>query len=196
MLAGKILGNRVMGAKKVYDILSGVWRCQNPWFVKEIKPGLLQFNFRDKFDKERVLGGRPWTVKGSQLIIQNWPAMRTIDEISFDWSPFWLRLGGLPPGFHNLASAKELAPMFGRFIGFSSRNVKMVTLRTEMNVSKTVKAGFFLDRGKMGPLWIQGKYENLGRICYKCGVLGHEEEECVKTSWIRVMAEHSPEVQM
>jgi len=51
MLARKILGNRVMGAKKVYEVFSGVWRCHHPWHVKEIKPGLFQFNFRDKFDK-------------------------------------------------------------------------------------------------------------------------------------------------
>lgn len=143
-LAGKILARYPTGAKRVFDIFSGIWRCKKPWSVKEIKPGILQFKFGCREDLERVFGGRPWMVKGSLMLLYQWPPFLTAEEIEFRWSPFWLRLVGLPPGFQNFASAKELAGMFGRFISCSVRQGHNMRIRVEIDTRKKFSPVFFL----------------------------------------------------
>lgn len=195
-LGGKILSEVFFGPRRVKDVFNGVWRCKKPWNVKEIKPGLLQFRFEDCGDLMKVMGGRPWTIKGYQLLLKRWPANLTEEELDFSVSPFWVRMGGLPPGFLNIGSARELAPMLGTFLGFSGRPGNDLKMRVDVNVEKALFSGFFLDRDNLPPLWIYCKYENLGRVCFKCGRLGHEEESCAKRKWVLVMASHSPEVKM
>lgn len=98
-------------------------------------------------------------------------------EISFSDSLFWVKLYGLPSRFLNLASAKELAGMFGRFSSFFESYGEVLMMKVEVDTLEALRAGFFLDRDKLHPLWIQAKYDNLGRMCHKCGVLDHKEEK-------------------
>ena len=111
--------------------------------VCESKPGILLFFFGEREDKARVLGGRPWTLKGAQLILQDWPAQLTIDEIQFDKSSFWVRLCALPPGYVNLVSAKEVTSMFVRFLGYSAGYDNVLRLKVEVDISKGLHACFF-----------------------------------------------------
>lgn len=196
LLAGKIISNKKWGwgAKRVFEVFAGVWRCKRDWFVKEIRPGIMQFQFESQEDANRVLGGRPWTFKGFLMVIVAWPALKTIEELDFSFSPFWIRLRGLPPGFLNEASAESVAPMFGRYLGYGGREENDMRLKVNVDVRKQVFPGFFLDREEMRPLWIQGRYEKLGKLCFQCGWLGHDEGECTKNDRAKVRVAHSPEV--
>ena len=159
-----------------------VWKCKRPWKIEEIKPGIYQLRFSLKEDGERILDGRPWICKGVQFLLQAWPEMMTIEEIVFDSSPFWIRMIGLPPGYLNERNGRQLATMVGRVVGFTGRDGSSRRLKVVVDINKPLKAGFFFDRPGMRPLWIQFKFEKLGRFCFKCGMLGHEHEECGRNS--------------
>ena len=94
ILAGKLLSTWPASAKRIHELFSVVWKCNKSWVVKELKPGLYQFRFRDKEDMEKIIARRPWTFKGSQMIFNPWPSYLTIKEITFEMSQFEVRFGG------------------------------------------------------------------------------------------------------
>ena len=88
ILGGKLLKRWPTRAKGTREVLEKIWRCQRPWKVKEVKTGFYEFRFSLKEDMEKVIRGRPWTVKGAQLILVPWPPDLLIEEINFKISPF------------------------------------------------------------------------------------------------------------
>lgn len=86
--------------------------------------------------------------------------------------------------------------MMGTFMGYSGRQGNKLKMTVDIEVVKPVFTGFFLDREGCLPLWIQCKFENLGRICFKYGRLEHSSESCRHRELVKVVASHSPEVDM
>lgn len=84
------------------------------WFVKEIKPGIMQFWFENN---EMQTGSWETTVDVQGLSDDRLALAHPEDGggTRFSFSPYWIRLRGLPSGFWNKASAERLAPMFGKF---------------------------------------------------------------------------------
>lgn len=54
--------------------------------------------------------------------------------------------------------------------------------RIELDVTKPILTGFFLERNGRKPTWIDLKYENLPNVCFKCGVLTHDTRSCKRLS--------------
>ncbi|KAF4402324.1 hypothetical protein G4B88_003245 [Cannabis sativa] len=70
----------------------------------------------------------------------------------------------------------DLPPGIEDAIGMSSRR-----FRATIDLNKPTFSGFFLRRQKLKDLWIQYKYERLPKLCFKCGLLTHDQSICFKT---------------
>ena len=58
---------------------------------------------------------------------------------------------------------------------------KFVRIRVDILLGKPFIPGLFLTRPNNIDSWIRLKYENLADMCYKCGMVGHEERSCTGT---------------
>lgn len=69
-------------------------------------------------------------------------------------------------------------------------------LKFEINLKKGIPPGFFLGQDELSPLWVQCRYCNLGKFCFKCGRIGHNESQCDKEKYLWVHSDQSHVVQM
>ena len=58
---------------------------------------------------------------------------------------------------------------------------KFVRIRVDILLGKPFIPGLFLTRPNNIDSWTGLKYENLADMCYKCGMVGHEERSCTGT---------------
>ncbi|KAF4383380.1 hypothetical protein G4B88_023954 [Cannabis sativa] len=114
-----------------------------------------------------------------------WPAWLTPSEVRFDKTPLWVNIESIPPFYWNLSNLKELASKFSPVhelpLGIKD-DVGLSTLRfrATIDLNKPIFSGFFLRRQKLKDLWIQNRYEQLPKLCFKCGILTHDQSVCFK----------------
>ncbi|KAM6566661.1 hypothetical protein CsatA_025789 [Cannabis sativa] len=186
VLVGKILSRYKLGKAAIQGSLKLSWSAISGWKWKEIEGGLIQFTFAKREDAMNVLARRPWFVCGALIVIMPWPAWLTPSEIRFDKTPLWVKIESIPPFYWNRSNLKEMAsrasPVHELPLGIEDA-VGMSTLRfrATIDLNTPIFSGFFLRRQKLKDLWIQYKYERLPKLCFKCGLLTHDQSICFKT---------------
>ncbi|XP_058185666.1 uncharacterized protein At4g02000-like [Rhododendron vialii] len=125
----------------------------------------------------------PWSVMGCLLILRKWEANRTLEELDFDFSPFWVQIQGLPFCFLNAKSGLKIAEALGEVIAVADpekerKLMKFIRVRVWVDITKPLKRGFFLRRPGEENLWVKFRYERLSNFCYSCGRVGHNFNEC------------------
>uniref|UniRef100_A0A803NH51 Reverse transcriptase domain-containing protein n=1 Tax=Cannabis sativa TaxID=3483 RepID=A0A803NH51_CANSA len=136
-------------------------------------------------DALNVLARRPWFVCGALMVLMPWPAWLTPSEIRFDKTPIWVSVDSIPPFYWNLSNLKEIAakasPVYELPNGVEDA-VGMSTLRfrATIDLNKPLFSGFFLRRQKLKDLWLQYRYDKLPKLCFKCGILTHDQSTCFK----------------
>ncbi|KAF4402863.1 hypothetical protein G4B88_010315 [Cannabis sativa] len=152
VLVGKILSRYKLGKAAIQGSLKLSWSAISGWKWKEIEGGLIQFTFAKREDAMNVLARRPC----------------------------------IPPFYWNRSNLKEMAsrasPVHELPLGIEDA-VGMSTLRfrATIDLNTPIFSGFFLRRQKLKDLWIQYKYERLPKLCFKCGLLTHDQSICFKT---------------
>lgn len=202
LFLARVCSDKPVGRGLIRDVIQQLWRSRAEWTVEEVRPGMFKMRFWDMNQLKFVLDKRPWAVKGNQMIIRRWPPELRLTEVNMDLCPFWVQGHGLPPKFQSEKMAKELAPLIGDFLqyhqGWGGRGGMgdYLRMQCEVDVSKPLMAGFFLNRGEGHMSWIQFKYERLANFCYKCGKIGHGQGDCKEIETAMVNSIHGPKVVM
>jgi len=70
-LVGKLGSVKKFNKEAFKALLSRIWRVDGRIFFKEIQETIWLFEFTEASDKQRVLGGRPWSYDRSLLVIND-----------------------------------------------------------------------------------------------------------------------------
>lgn len=54
-----------------------------------------------------------------------------------------------------------------------------IRARVEVNIRHPLFAGCWVPRRNLPRVWVFVKYEILQDLCFKCGIIGHEQKSCV-----------------
>ncbi|KAF4392058.1 hypothetical protein F8388_004387 [Cannabis sativa] len=185
ILLGKILSRYKLGKAAIQGSLKLSWNAIRGWKWKEIEGGIIQFTFANRNDALNVLSRRPWFVCGYLLIIMSWLAWLTPSEVRFDKTPLWVNVESIPPFYWNRSNLKQLAskasPVHELPMGIEDVvGLSTLRFRATIDLNKPIFSGFFLRRQKLKDLWIQYRYERLPKLCFKCGMLTHDQSICFK----------------
>lgn len=155
-----------------------------PLEVKRIIKNIFKFSFRHEVDANRAFHRRPWSCKGGHLILKKWSPDITWQEVDFSSSTFWVQVHGLPALWCTEDNLKRIGSRLGKVIEVDLAGEpggawkKFLRIRVDIHIEKPLIPGFFLPRPNNSDSWIGLKYEKLANVCYRCGVIGHEEKSC------------------
>ncbi|KAI8005809.1 hypothetical protein LOK49_LG07G01061 [Camellia lanceoleosa] len=185
-LVGKILAPKTLNKNAVLNIIQGAWKSRANLVISSWSHNIFLFQFTDHEDRRRVLMEAPWSVMGYLLVLQPLAPGKSVEEMDFKWSPFWIQVHGLPVAKLTRQNGEIIGRRIGNHIGVETLHDGLLLERSflrlmvEVDVSKPLPRGFILQHhgSQDKEVWVSYKYEKLSDFCYDCGRLGHDNSSC------------------
>ncbi|KAK4428724.1 hypothetical protein Salat_1172300 [Sesamum alatum] len=141
------------------------------------------FVFNHIVDLRHTLSLRPWTFDRNLLIIQPLSLGMAPEEVSLDWSPFFVRVHGIPYGLRSSDTARMIGSKIGRWE--DETNVQdsitwqdSLRIRICLDVTVPLKRALRVRVANRTLVVVHFTYERLPNFCYLCGRLGHIQRIC------------------
>ncbi|KAK3016308.1 hypothetical protein RJ639_007628 [Escallonia herrerae] len=183
-LLAKIISNKKVNAKAVQSIIFKAWNPNKGMKIQLMEENCFCITFNHDWDRTRVLESRPWSIMSSHMVVRDWPPDLTMKEINFNFSPFWIRICGLPPNQMTKANVSKIADNIGALleVDFTANGkiawCKYLRIRVKIDVPKPIQTGFYITKEGSQKAWVQLQYERLPDFCFSCGRLGHVGRNC------------------
>ena len=182
ILVGKLFTNKPFNVEAMQKTIQSIWKIREKISVRTVDTNLFVFQFYNASDKARVLEGCPWWFDNQLLLLQEVRSDQQPSEVSFNCSPFWVRLLDVPFGKRTERMAQEIGEALGGFIEFDNSDPlgweEFMRIKVMIDLNKPLRRGLKLGQMGGGRKWIDVKYERLSDFCYFCGRLGHVDRDC------------------
>ena len=182
-LFGRLLSDRHQNLRAVKNTLKAAWKMGSDLRIVEVGNNILQFKFGSKYQLEWVERSGPWNFDNNLLLLCRWRKGLISKNITFSHSPFWVQIWGLP--FENMTEdiGRDIGSKIGRVLEVDKRAIqtnqaKFLRIRIEMQIDKPLRKGGYVKNDEGGRFWVDFRYERLPTLCYRCGILGHDEKHC------------------
>lgn len=109
-----------------------------------------------------------------------------MNEINFSRVQFWVQIQNLPLEFISVKSAEKILKDMGVVLEIEDPRVDgkllrpFIRARMEINIQYPLSTGCWVPRKNLPRVWVPIKYERLQDLCFKCGIIGHEQRYCQK----------------
>ncbi|MBA0791049.1 hypothetical protein Gohar_015651 [Gossypium harknessii] len=102
------------------------------------------FKFFNGMDVDRVVQGSPWTFNNHLLIIHCLKKDEDPLQAPLVFSPFWVKIHDLHPGFFSESIAIQLGPFIGKYLEYDSKQINRglkgyLRIRVEIDVKNPLK---------------------------------------------------------
>ena len=168
----------------VHDIVVKAWKPHKSVSLKKLDKNTFLFVVSHETDLKLALDKRPWSIRGAHLVLKTWNPMLTWQEVDFSSSTFWIQIHGLPALWYDKDNIMKIGNKVRRvidedFLGDPPLPWQHFTrIRMEVDFAVPLLPGLYLPRNGLMDVWIALKYERLPKLCYNCGILGHDGRAC------------------
>ena len=182
-LFGKLLSDRQQNQRALKNTLRLAWKMGSDLRIVEVGNDILHFKFSSKYQMEWVEKNGPWNFDNNLLLLCRWRKGLIAMNISFSHSPFWDQVWGIPFELKIEETGRDVRNKIGKFLeadkrSWQSDQAKYMRLKVEIPLNKPLQRGGYLLNGEGEKMWIIFNYERLPTVCYRCGILGHDNRHC------------------
>lgn len=197
-LVGKLVTDKELNKGAVKNLLIKAWGHLDGVQVADVGPNKFLFTFNKREEAQEVFNKTPWYVMNRLISLQRWNIRESMEEINFNRVQFWVQLQGLPLEFLTIKNAEKILSQIGTILEVEDPTIEgklirsFIRARVEIDIQHPLSTGCWIPRRNLPKIWVSIKYERLQNLCYKCGIIGHDQRTCQKE---KVMSARHPNVQ-
>ncbi|GMY07172.1 hypothetical protein FCV25MIE_02411 [Fagus crenata] len=183
-LLGRLLTGKLFKQEVFKGSMLRLWGVARGITAHTIGDNLFVFKFPDSIERSRVMKGTPWLFDNCLVLLQDFDGSRPANQIQFTWCCFWVQFHGVPLLYMTKQIGERVRGIFGSVEAVDVLDDGVgwgpyLRVRVHVDITKPIPRGRLVTFGSIGQLWISFKYERLPWLCFKCGIIGHLERECV-----------------
>ena len=124
----------------------------------------------------------PWSFNKYMVGFFHLSEVATVEDTRFDTTSFWVQICGL----HIRCMTRENAEAIGSTMGKvecveeSAKGDccgRCMRVGININITQPLCKGRLVNIGGPKPQWISFKYECMSILCYRCGMVNHDEKD-------------------
>ncbi|KAM0861733.1 hypothetical protein ACQ4PT_045697 [Festuca glaucescens] len=179
---GKVHTSRSFSTEALVEKMKVVWNLSRDPICREAGENLFIFQMFCLGDWKKVVHQGPWTFRGWGVLIEDYDGLSDPEKFVFGGIYVWAQIHGI----RELYRKKEVVDDLARRVG-KIKEVQMapklfydgnyVRIRVRVDISKPLMwfVSLTMHEGKRR---LTVKYEKIPFFCKRCGLLGHDHEEC------------------
>ncbi|XP_075675072.1 uncharacterized protein LOC142644317 [Castanea sativa] len=183
VLVAKLFTKRRVNVEALSRTLRSMWRSIQNFEVRDLGLNTVLILFDNETDPMKILAQGPWSFDKYLIGLYKPKEEESVDDATFTNASFWMQIHGLPLRRMNRANAEAIRTTLGTLeqVDVSSTGEchgRYIRVRVNIDISKPLCRGRFVNVGDQDPQWISFQYERLPIYCYECGLLNHDERDC------------------
>ncbi|XP_065638603.1 uncharacterized protein LOC136071356 [Quercus suber] len=113
-LAAKFFTKRALNPDAIAATFKPLWRAKNGFKIKNLGNHFVLFTFDNKNTIENILANEPWSFDKHLVGLQRYDGVSVVENMSFNLTPFWVQVHGIPVRFMNKAVAEGICETVGQ----------------------------------------------------------------------------------
>lgn len=171
-LIGRVYNPKIQKTRALVDFFLQQWRVSGTITGRELGPNLFQFKFESEQDLQSILDKAPFQFKRWMLILQRWEPI--VSDFFPALIPFWITIHGLPLHCWTEQALDAIGTELGPVVKY---DVDIGRIKVLINRLRPLEMK--LDISLAGNIkQVELEYEDLGKHCFICHSLNHEQDDC------------------
>ncbi|CAN1849891.1 Uncharacterized protein At4g02000 [Linum perenne] len=173
----RLLGKNV-GYPYLCHRLRAIWKPVGNLHIVDLDRNCFLVKFAIEQDYFKALTGGPWLILDHYLVVHQWEQSFRVTNDLPKKMVVWVRFPHLPIHFYHAQVLTSLGNLIGKTvkIDFNTQRAergRFARIAIEIDLSQPIPPTVLLD-GAIQKV----EYENLPKLCFECGRVGHESDSC------------------
>lgn len=171
-LIGRVTNPSIQKTRALVDFFLQQWHVVGRITGRDLGPSLVQFCFESEQDLQKILAKAPFHFKNWMFILRRWEPI--VSESFPALIPFWVRVHGIPLHYWKDETIEAIGAILGPI---EDREVDKARFKVQINALKLLILKLDLQLPSREVVEVEVEYEKLGKHCFFCKSLTHEDSE-------------------
>lgn len=183
LLAARFFTGRVLSMEAIARTFKLLWHTKKGFEVRDMGNHCVLFVFKEETNIARIIAGEPWSFDKNLVALKRVLRPTEMKGLVFDNVRFSVQVHDLPLGSMNMQTASDIVLAAGEVIPRSNEaedfeGGNFLRVQVSIDITKPLSRGRKVEFNNGDVSWASFKYERLPNLCYWCGRLTHQDQEC------------------